>query len=637
MKKMLTLLMILTVSMVSFYAFALKPETQKPLAKTITSVNSNRITLELKNMDVVEVLKLLASKGDFNVVVSQNVRGRITLFLNDVPVWDAMQIVFETADLAYTENKGILRIITGREYERQFGRKFHDKRQVKIISLQYAIASDVASELKRFKSRIGNVITDDCTNSVILLDTPNSLKIMEDTIKDLDVAMQTKVFALKYTPAKSLEDTLKKLLSKKGVLHIDDLTNKVILTDIPNVISRAEKIVAEYDTSSALKTKIFTLNYGKFDDVEKKIKSMLTKDVGTIQSDERTNKIVIADLPEKIKEISRVIKAYDVPNKQVLIEAKIVQVALNDEYKMGINWQLILSKVWVDRIFNTDTIDVTLSQVFNTLSEQGTSETATFDNSNRAANPGMRTLISGTLKNGSDLDTIIDALKTAGKTNLLSSPRILAINNQEAHLKVGTREAFVTNTVVQSGDVGTTAENVTFIDVGVMLTITPTIGDNGVITLKIKPEVSNVDHTLETAQGNTIPIVATQEAETTITVKDNVTVIIGGLIEDQQYKTTDKVPILGSIPILGVPFRKEHNKIKKNELVIFLTPHIVTGNVDMNMPNSNVEKFLERLKAREEQNAGKKAKHKKLFKLAPVKKTGSIEQKAEPVSNFTHR
>ena len=125
-----------------------------------------------------------------------------------------------------------------------------------------------------------------------------------------------------------------------------------------------------------------------------------------------------------------------------------------------------------------------------------------------------------------------------------------------------------------------------------MLTVTPTIGEDGYITLKIKPEVSNVVRELETAQGNSIPIVGTQEAETTVMVKDGMTIIMGGLIQDKQVKTTSKIPIIGSIPLLGIPFRKEYDKIQKGELVIFLTPHIVTGDIDLNTPSKEMMEYL---------------------------------------------
>jgi len=570
-----------------------KPSTKIPATDEEVTQSSDTITLELKNMDVVEVIKLLTSKGGFDVVISQNVRGRITLFLDNVPIWDALQIVLQTTELAYTMQNNIMRIVTEREFEQQYGKKFHDNREMKVIPIQYAAVGDISKDIKQLKSRIGSIIDDDRTNSLIVLDAPETIKDIEEAILKLDVPVETKVFELKFTSAKSLEDIMKKLITKKGLLYIDDATNKIIITDTQDVLKQATLLVNEYDKQQLLETRAFCLSYAKFDKVEEKIKDVLTKDIGIVKSDERTNKVVVTDLPEKIKEVEKIIKEYDSPSKQVLIEAKIVQVALSDEFKMGINWQSILNKLLIEKIFSTDTIDMTLSGVFETLSEVGVSDTEPFDNSVRASHPGGRALITGTLKDGTDFDAIVDILKTVGNTNLLSSPRILAINNQEAMINVGTREAFVTNTVVQNTTTSTTAENVTFVDVGIKLKVTPTIGEDGFVTLKIKPEVSNVAREILTSQGNTIPIVATQEAETMVMVKDGITVIMGGLIEDQQKKTTKKIPIIGSIPILGVPFRKQEDKILKNELVIFLTPRIVSGNVDLNTPSPEMVKYIE--------------------------------------------
>ena len=609
----------------------------KPQAAPIKAAKetTETITLELKNMDVVEVIKLLASKSGLDVVISNNVRGRITLFLDEVPVWDAMQIVFETVDLAYVERENIFRIITGREYEQEFGRKFHDKRKVKVIKLNNTKADDMSRELRSLKSRIGNIIPDTRTNALILLDTPDSIVIMENMILELDVPVETMIYPLKYAPAKSLEEVLKKMLSKRGALHVDDYTNKIIITDSPNVIRKVNLIIEEYDRPTVLQTKIYTLNYAKYDKVEEKIKTMLTKDIGIIKSDERTNKLVVTDLPEKIIEIDRLIAAYDEPTTQVLIEAKIVQVNLNDQFSMGINWQLILNKVWVDRIFGTDTIDMTLSSVFSTLSEMGRSDTDPFDGPTRSKYPGGRALVTGTLKEGHDFDSIIDALKTVGNTDLLSSPRITAINNQKAVLKVATREAFVTNTVVQSTSTSTTAENVTFVDVGVILTVTPTINDDDFITIEIKPEISHVSDTLITSQGNTIPIVATQEAETIVMVKSGTTILMGGLIEDRHLKTTRKIPFIGSIPLLGIPFRSETSTIRKNELVIFLTPHIVTGDIDLNTPSPKMLKYLEKIAAEEKQAAEEAEFEEKPLILKP---NPVVEIEVEEVEqNYTHR
>jgi general secretion pathway protein D len=179
-----------------------------------------------------------------------------------------------------------------------------------------------------------------------------------------------------------------------------------------------------------------------------------------------------------------------------------------------------------------------------------------------------------------NFNAVFDVLQTVGKTNMVSSPKIATIENQEAKILVGTKEAYVTTTVSTPGTgVSTTAESVTFIDVGIKLFVTPTVGDDGFITMKIRPEVSSVDRLLQTSQGNSIPIVRTSESETTVMVKDGITIVIGGLIEERDEKSTSGIPLLCKIPFIGPLFGKTSIEKTRTELAVFLTPRVMTGDV----------------------------------------------------------
>jgi general secretion pathway protein D len=176
---------------------------------------------------------------------------------------------------------------------------------------------------------------------------------------------------------------------------------------------------------------------------------------------------------------------------------------------------------------------------------------------------------------------LIEALETVGHTEILSSPRIMATNNQEAKILVGSTEPYVTTTTTTpSAGPTTTAESVSFIDVGVKLFVTPTIHKDGFVTMKIKPEVSSVVRNVTTGNNNTIPVVETSEAETTVMAKDHVTIVLGGLIKEEKIKTVKKVPLLGSIPVLGMAFQSKSDFVRKTEIVLFLTPKIISGDVE---------------------------------------------------------
>jgi len=160
---------------------------------------------------------------------------------------------------------------------------------------------------------------------------------------------------------------------------------------------------------------------------------------------------------------------------------------------------------------------------------------------------------------------------------VVSTPRILVTNNQEAKIHVGTREAYVTTTTTTGQTTSTTAEEVQFIDVGIQLAVTPLINSDGFVTMKIKPEISSVVRTLTTPSRNQIPIVDTSIAETQVMVKDGTTIVLGGLAKEQKQRDNQQIPILGRIPIVGELLRRRKQENERQELVVFITPHIVDG------------------------------------------------------------
>ncbi|MCH7590347.1 type II and III secretion system protein, partial [PVC group bacterium] len=176
-----------------------------------------------------------------------------------------------------------------------------------------------------------------------------------------------------------------------------------------------------------------------------------------------------------------------------------------------------------------------------------------------------------------DFDVLIKFLQTIGNTQILSNPKLVVTNNQEARIHVGERQAYITSTTTTGQSTSTVSEEVTFVDVGIQLSVIPTINDEGFITLKVKPEISSVISTLITPSGNQIPIIDTSTAETTVMVKSGVTVVIGGLRRDEKTEVTDQVPFLSKIPFLGFFFKQTKVVNQRTELLVLLTPYIIDG------------------------------------------------------------
>jgi indole-3-glycerol phosphate synthase len=320
------------------------------------------------------------------------------------------------------------------------------------------------------------------------------------------------------------------------------------------------------------------------EDILPKVSSLVSPDFGNIQADRRSNSIVVTDNTNRLGVIARMIESFDVRDRAVLIEAKIIQILLTDDYQWGINWQYVFDRVAGNAL--NSPIRGTLSQ---NLLGMPLSDVTPDVNGNVKAKGVTGNVKITSLPHGANFSSVINFLDTMVKTNMLSSPRIMALNNRPSKIHVGTNQPILTRSLVNAGSSTTSpivAEDVKFQPVGVSLAVTPSIGADGYLTMKITPEVSSVDSVITTENGSSIPIVRTSEAESNILVKDGVTVVIGGLIEDQRSKTDAYVPILGKIPLLGMPFRNRSKSVNKTELVIFLTPHIVTG--DVKAPEADV-------------------------------------------------
>jgi type II secretory pathway component GspD/PulD (secretin) len=304
-------------------------------------------------------------------------------------------------------------------------------------------------------------------------------------------------------------------------------------------------------TDVPVQTRIFSLNYAQAEKLTPKIMEVITKGVGTVRMDERTNKLVVTDYPVKLKEVAQMISAFDEQTMQVLIDAQIIEIKPSDKFEMGIDWDY-----WLKNNFKLATalpVGTTGRLILGTTL-------------NAPTQPG-------------DYKAILDILRTIGDTKILSSPRIMALNNQEAKILVGTKDAYITSTTSQtaSGPV-VTAQTVNFVDVGIKLYVTPTINRNGFVTMKIRPEISSSERTDITSEGKItqIPIVTTSEAETAVMIKDGITIIIGGLRKDQRQKTVKKIPVLGDVPGIGFFFRQSTDNVTQSELIILLTPHIMS-------------------------------------------------------------
>lgn len=348
----------------------------------------------------------------------------------------------------------------------------------------------------------------------------------------------------------------------------------------PNILRvTTSKKIAEERSQAVTFTKVFPLNYAEAKDVQTNLNSVRTAEgrKGNITVDERTNSLIVTDTPEGLKSIERLIKELDKKPQQVLIEAKIVEVVLTDLFDMGIQWQYAGTPVNT----NSSRVDVGKSDALSgTVIDGGDTGGLTQrdvktigDGGAGVAFPaapagGQAGSISfGIISNNNYLTGVLTTLSQKGLSKILSTPKVTTINNKEARILVGQKVPYTTATTISaSGSTSSTQ----FLDVGIKMTVTPTINVDNRITLQVHPEVS-----LFVRADPAGPVLGTREAETTVLVENNQTVVIGGLITEEDRKLGTQVPLLGDLPVIGHLFRRDYKSKERTELLVFITPQII--------------------------------------------------------------
>ena len=271
-----------------------------------------------------------------------------------------------------------------------------------------------------------------------------------------------------------------------------------------------------------------------------------------IQYDSETGSLIVITDDKTNEQIKKVVEALDRPVPQVLIKVLFLEVTHTHDLDLGVEGLSHHKKT--EGPFYDPHVDMQTIQTIFGVSSQTTG--------------GFYHLVE------KDLDATLRAIAEVTKLEVLSRPSILTRNNQQAMITVGKRVPFIQNSrITQFGE---TINTVVYDDIGIILRVTPHISEDRVVSMDVTPEISTI--TGETVPiSNTVnaPVFAMRSAQTGVVVPDGKTVVIGGLMEDSKNKDAKKVPILGSIPVLGALFQSRSDQKSKTELLIFLTPHVV--------------------------------------------------------------
>ncbi|WP_434278544.1 type II secretion system secretin GspD [Acinetobacter sp. CE-15] len=462
---------------------------------------------------------------------------------------------------------------------------------IEAVPLQQSQAEEIIKQLdamsstgasKDFAGARVRIIADARTNRILIKGDTGTRKRIRNMIEMLDVPSADrlgglKVFKLKYASAKNLSEILQGLVTGQAVnSSSNNSSNSSSNNSNSNSFNNNNSSSnTGSSTGSSISTPAINLNSNSNNNNQNNITSFNANGVSII-ADGAQNALVVKAEPQLMREIEAAIQQLDVRRQQVLIEATIIEVEGNDTDQLGVQWAMgdLSSGVGVVNFSNVGT---SLSKLAAGYLSGGAAGLGS------AVGAGT-SLILGDYREGADgsrklYGAVIQALKANTKSNLLSTPSIVTMDNEEAYIVVGQNVPFVTGSV--STGTGGTVNPYTSIerkDVGVTLKVIPHIGEGGSIRLEVEQEVSAVAEN----KGQATDLVTSKRSiKTSVLADHGQTVVLGGLISDDTAHTRQSVPFLGDIPGLGRLFRAEGKSNAKRNLLVFIHPTIIGDNADI--------------------------------------------------------
>jgi len=442
---------------------------------------------------------------------------------------------------------------------------------------------------------------------------PSSTKTQSSkTTKDFYELLPSYKIDLEYTDA-DIRDVITHLLGKAqmNVIFSDDVSGNVSISlkNVPfneafktllsmkgliaqkisqNIVRISTKDSLLNDQKNAyLQTKVFFLNYVKASEIKSQIESIAQAEGRTTAKcnvDDTNNALIVTDTPIGLEMVSDLISKLDKMPKQVLIEAKLVEVSLDSALHQGIQWSIS---------GNSNGNYIGAQDAASAIGPQTKwggpkSITPGYGGSYTGTPPNLlpsqggsgvelpANVIYGAFRFGRItpnfmFDAVISAAAKKGKANVLSNPKIATLNNKEASINITNQIPYLTTEITNTSGGSVSSTKVTYVTTGIILKVLPTITSDGKIIMKINPTVSQPSQTAPFQP----PSVDQRTADTTVVVSDGETIVIGGLIHDSESEYEYKVPFLGDVPILGYLFKKKGKERNRMELLIFVTPKIV--------------------------------------------------------------
>lgn len=577
---MLTLAMILSLIQAPLWA----GEEEKP--KNVSS--PKLLTVDYVNAEVSDVIRALAAQSGINIAMNPNLKGLITVHLRETTLEEALQVVSNLAGLSAKKVKDTYVVATRGEMKSTLERLGSNR----LVSLRNVTAQNVSTMLEgalpdvtvRPQGKdvmiIGADADLDAAEKLIRLnDTPalDSQRVMEKITIKHRTAAQAATALTKIMPDVKVEPAGDGLILSGIRSQVDTAKASLALLDVP---SQADVDIRRYDIRYAAPAHLVEVLKRMVPEVQVETGPSSTtpsrpefqpisgqfvgfkggsgidtvvNSLGVTQEPDgqKINKsalsLLLKGAPSAVEQALKVLELVDIPPKQMLIEAQVVETSPEVEQELGLKWG------WTRFGF----YESPKGTIVDTTKSNGPGGEFTYFTT-RPLGFGEFSRVPWSFQ------AQLSAMITNRTAKLLANPNIMVVNDQDASIFIGDTLRF--QTLATSGP--TTGNQFTVIEVpvGIILLVHPRINDDGYVTLRIHPVVSTV-----TALVNGLPQTSAREAETTVRVKDGDTIAIGGLIRDEDIREMSKIPLLGDLPVIGHLFRHSNNRHRRTTVTVFLT------------------------------------------------------------------
>ncbi len=591
-------------------------------------------TIGSNELDIVKFIQTVASATGKTMVIDPSVKGKVKIMTNDNAMtkdelYELFRSVLELSNYTVIEVGNVTKVIPIKEA------RTSPVADASAISGMHEIVTDVIpaenisaakllAALRPMVSTNANLTHHDGSNSIIITDTKANIDRIRRVIRKIDTAAvpTTEVVQLKYAEADSLVQTLTKLdaadkqaagLSNKLNMVADTRNNAILLAGEDLQRSRVKTLISRLDRPNPQSGNVRVV-YLEYADATKaaetltKVLANLSKmgpgdgknqsnQGATVEADEDTNALLITAEGDTLNALLSVVERLDIRRAQVLVEAIIVELNTSEGESLGTEWLFSNEEAGVFGGSSRGPSDTKLGVAQGLIGENsGTAALASGIASITGASLGFAGL-DGSQK----FMAIIQALDTSSNANILSTPSLLTMDNHEAEISVGQEVPFATGSYSSPGNTGNIGNPFTTFSresIGIKLKITPQINEGDKILLNIEQEVSDIDPQ-PAANGGIIT--KQSQINTQILASDGEIVVLGGLMQEEADESDQKVPVLGSIPILGYLFKYQSTSMSKKNLMVFLRTKIVRD--DDVLSEATLEKYQRMRELQLEQRA----------------------------------